>query len=489
MGVIKRQGLKNIFITYIGVIIGAISTLYIQPELLSLSELGFTRNLYNFSFLLSIAVPIGLPNIILKFYPEFKQKEIFKKYFLGFILVYFSVASILTLTSFYFFKNHILDLYSSQSQLFISYFFCVIPLSLIIAFNSCITCFSQSVYKSTVPSFLNDILARLIVIIITVLYYYKIISLNQYVAMYVLIYLLVTFILIAYLSIYGLISFKIKWSIFSTLDIKKIIFYGLFLCVISFASFGLRSIDSIFLGFYSLNNVAIYTTAAFLAMFIEVPLGAIDRISLSKISENFSKNNLDEIAKIYSESVKYLLVIGGFLFLGIVTCSKFVFAFLPPEYSNSIDILLILSFGSLVNVSTGINSSILFYSHHYKQGCILLLAIFLLTVILDVIFIPLFGTKGAAIITATVSIIFNLSKYLFIYYKFNFQPYTMNSFKIVGVIVVGFILAWFIPTFSRYNILNIFINGSIISLSYIGIIYRLNIIPEIFEMIKSKIYK
>jgi O-antigen/teichoic acid export membrane protein len=489
VGVIKRQGLKNIFITYVGVIIGAISTLYIQPELLSLSELGFTRNLYNFSFLLSIAIPLGLPNIILKFYPEFKQKETFKKYFLGFILIYFFLATIITVTAFYFFKHYILHLYSSQSQLFISYFFCVIPLSLIIAFNSCITCFSQSVYKSTVPSFLNDVLSRLIVIAITILYYYKVISFNQYVALYVLIYLLVTFILIGYLSNYGLISFKIKLSIFKTIGLKKIIYYGLFLCVISFASFGLRSIDSIFLGFYSLNSVAIYTTAAFLAMFIEVPLGAIDRISLSKISENFLKNNLDEIAKIYSESVKYLLVLGGFLFLGINTCSKFVFTFLPPEYSNSLDILLILSFGSLVNVSTGINSSILFYSHHYKQGCILLLAIFILTVILDILFIPVFGTKGAAIITATVSIIFNLSKFLFIYYKFKFLPYTMSSFKIVGVIVVGFIIAWFMPTFTQYNILNIFINGSLISLFYIGSIYKLNVIPEMFEMAKSKISK
>ena len=68
MGVIKRQGIKNVFITYLGVIVGAISTLYIQPELLSIDELGFTRNLYNFSFLLSLAIPLGLPSIILKFY-------------------------------------------------------------------------------------------------------------------------------------------------------------------------------------------------------------------------------------------------------------------------------------------------------------------------------------------------------------------------------------------------------------------------------------
>ncbi len=489
MGVIKRQGIKNVFITYLGVIVGAVSTLYIQPELLSIDELGFTRNLYNFSFLLSLAIPLGLPSIILKFYPEFKQKESLKDYILGFILIYFFIASIFTVTLFFIFKNYILQLYTTESHLFISYFFCVIPLSLIIALNSCITSFSQAAYKSTVPSFLNDVFSRLVVILITVLYFYQVISFNQYVFIYVLIYFIVTLILISYLYSYDLISFKLNFSIYKSVKLKKVIYYGFFLCIISFASFGLRSIDSIFLGFYSLSNVAIYTTAAFLAMFIEVPLGAIDRISQSKIAENFLKQHIHEVAKVYSESVKYLLVLGGFLFLGINTCSKYLFEFLPPEYSSSLNLVLILSFGSLVNVSTGINSSILFYSNYYKKGCLLLLSIFILTVILDILFIPTYGLLGAAVITASVSIIFNLSKFLFIYYKFGFQPYTINSLKIVGVIVVGFIIVLFIPTFTQFSILNLFINGSIISIFYITCIYKLHIVPELFTMIKSKISK
>lgn len=489
MGVIKRQGIKNVFITYLGVIVGAVSTLYIQPELLSIDELGFTRNLYNFSFLLSLAIPLGLPSIILKFYPEFKQQETFKNYILGFILIYFFAASVFTVTLFFIFKNYILQLYTTESHLFISYFFCVIPLSLIIALNSCITSFSQAAYKSTVPSFLNDVFSRLVVILITVLYFYQVISFNQYVFIYVLIYFIVTLILISYLYSYGLISFKINFSIYKSVKLKKVIYYGFFLCVISFASFGLRSIDSIFLGFYSLSNVAIYTTAAFLAMFIEVPLGAIDRISQSKIAESFLKQHTHEVAKVYSESVKYLLVLGGFMFLGINICSKYLFEFLPPEYSSSLHLVLILSFGSLVNVSTGLNSSILNYSNQYKKGCLLLLSIFILTVILDILFIPTYGLLGAAVITASVSIIFNLSKFLFIYYKFGFQPYTINSLKIVGVIVVGFVIVLFIPTFTQHSILNIMINGSIISVFYITCIYKLHIVPELFAMVKSKISK
>jgi O-antigen/teichoic acid export membrane protein len=487
MGVIKRQGIKNAFITYFGVVVGAVSTFFIQPEFLTADEVGFTRNLYNFSFLLGLALPLGLPSIILKFYPEFKQHDFLKKHFLGFILLFFLVTSILTTSVFFIFKDQILKLYSTNSHLFISYFICVVPMALIMSLNACITSFSQAAHKSTVPSFLNDVFSRLVVILITVLYYYKFISFNQYVLVYILNFLIITILLVFYLSKYDLISLKIKSSVFKKTQLKKIIYYGFFLCIISFASFGLRSIDSIFLGFYSLSNVAIYTTAAFLAMFIEVPLGAIDRISQSKIAENFMNNNHHEISKIYSQSVKYLLVFGGLLFLGINACSKYLFEFLPIEYSSSLHLVLILSFGSLVNVATGINSSILFYSNQYKNGCYLLLSIFILTVILDIIFIPTYGLNGAAIITASISILFNFSKFLFIYYKFKLQPYTINSVKITLVIVLGFIIVWFMPSLTSNNILNIIINSGAITAFYVGCIYKLNIIPEIFEMVKSKL--
>lgn len=489
MGVIKRQGIKNVFITYLGVIVGAISTLYVQPELLSIDEFGFTRNLYNFSFLLSLAIPLGLPGIIAKFYPGFKANASLKDYVLGFILTYFFVAGIITVSVFLLLKNYILDLYAPESHLFISYFLCVVPLSLIIALNSCMTSFSQAAYKSTVPSFLNDVFSRLVVVLITVLYSFEFISFNQYVIVYILIYFMVTVILVIYLSRFGLISFKIKFSFFKEVDLKKMMNFGFYICVISFASFGLRSIDSIFLGFYSLGNVAIYTTAAFLAMFIEVPLGSLERISQARVTESFSKNNPAEVGKIYSESVKYLLVIGGFLFLGIIACAKYLFGFLPVAYSGSIPVVLILSFSSLVNVSTGINSTILLFSDKYKTACFMLVSVFILMIILDVLFIPTYGLIGAAVITCAISVLFNVSKLLFIYYEFGFQPYNLNSLKITGLIAAGFFIAFFLPAFTTNAFANMVISGTVISSFYIGCVYKLKVIPEIFDAIKAKFVK
>lgn len=489
MGIIKRQGIKNAVITYLGFLIGAFSTLYIQPEFLTLSEVGFIRNLYNLSFLFSLAIPLGLPSVILKFYPSFKENNKLKDYVLGFILIYFFFSCLLTVPVFYIFQNQVIQLYSKDSQLLVTYFFCVIPMSIIVGLNSCITYFSLATKKSTASSFLNDVFSRVAVIVCITLYHYNIISFNQFVAMYVVIYLIVTVILLGYLNQFGLISFKLKWQLYKTLKLKQMIQFGLYLCVVSFATFGLRSVDSVFLGFYSLDNVAIYTTAVFLAQFIEIPLGAIDRISQAKITEGFLKNDMPEISKIYNESVKYLLVIGGFIFLGINACSKYLLEFLPSEYSQAHTLVMVLSFGSLINISTGINNSIIFYSNYYKVGGLILFSIFITTIFLDILFIPTYGLLGAAIITATVSILFNFSKFLFIYKKFKFQPYSRKSLYAVLIIALNFVFVYFLPSFTTSPILNIFLNGSIVSVTYIFCIYQSRLIPELFEMVISKFKK
>ncbi len=339
------------------------------------------------------------------------------------------------------------------------------------------------------PSFLNDVVSRLLVVLVTVLYFYEWISFDVFVWLTVLIYLFITIILLFYLSKFDLISFKIRTGIFNEIGLKKLIPYGLILCVISFTSYGLKSIDAIFLGMSSLSNVAVYSIAVFLALFIEVPLGSIERISHSKIAENYAKGNYAEIDKIYSESVKYLLIFGGFIFLGINACSKFIFDFLQPEYSQGIILVQILSFGCLINVSTGVNNAILYYTNHFKMGAVLLVFAFTITVILDIIFIPKYGMPAAALVTAFVSIMYNVLKFAMIYKIFGFQPYDAGSLKTLTLIVVGFCIVLFLPTFTHYPVVNILINGSIISVFYIACVYKLNLIPEIFETLKSRFVK
>jgi hypothetical protein len=54
MGVIQRQAIKNFFTTYLGIAIGFVSLIWIQPNFLSKEQLGLTRLIYSFSMLVAM---------------------------------------------------------------------------------------------------------------------------------------------------------------------------------------------------------------------------------------------------------------------------------------------------------------------------------------------------------------------------------------------------------------------------------------------------
>lgn len=491
MGVIKRQGITNTVITYIGVIIGAINIIFVQPKLLSLQELGLTRLLYDFAYTIGLAVPLGLPNIIVKFFPFFKSVEKKHHGFAGFVLLIFFIGFAISASVLLIFKPSITDLYQEDAGLFVRYFNFVFPFMFIVSAITVTTTYCQSLFKSTVPSFLNDIFLRLGVTVVTILYFNRLVSLDVYIYLFIGLYAIELIMIMAYILLVDKISFKPNKELFRTHSPKAMLKFGFLLCLASFASIGLRKVDGIILASSSLGLLAIYTTAIFISSFIEVPLGALERISHTKIADNFAKGNMTEIEKIYKDSVKYLLLIGGLLFIGIYACTGYVYelAGLSEEYQSCLDVVYIVSLGSLINISTGVNSALMFYSKYYILGTVLLVGALAITVVLNLLLIPVYGIYGAATASAIGSFIYNGIKFLFIYRKFRFQPYTLSSLYIVGLIVLCSIVSFFLPEMTNSPFINLVIKGSIVSGIYILAIYKLNIAPDIFRMISARFRK
>ena len=71
MSTIKKQGIQNALITYLGVAIGFVSLMFIQPNLLKPEELGLTRILIAAASLLSTILPLGISSITTRFFPFF----------------------------------------------------------------------------------------------------------------------------------------------------------------------------------------------------------------------------------------------------------------------------------------------------------------------------------------------------------------------------------------------------------------------------------
>lgn len=480
MSVVKRQGIKNAISSYFGILLGFASLIVIQPQLLKPEEIGLARVLYAFSMLLGSFIPLGIINITLKYFPLYRDDKSGHRGFFGFTLIFPVVGFIITALLLVLFKEFILAQYRRESPIFIHYYNYIFPFSLFIAFSSVISGYLTALFKSTVPSYINDIYTRLAYIALILIYYYSFISLSQFIMGYVVIYGTQTLLLLIYTFIIDTPSLKIDRAYYPNTDLKEMLKFGLALSFTSIAALGLKSVDAILIGKYlPLGFVGIYTIAAFIPTVIETPLTALDRIVAAKVAHSAANKQTEEIRNVFYKSVRYMAVIGGLLFV-LINCNiGYLLDIIGKSFTEGKEVVWIISIGALANMFGGSSNSIIVYTSKYWQAAILLVTLVILTFVLNMLLIPIYGINGAAMSTAISALLFTLIKVFIINRRLGFQPYDAATFKTLACIIVlsavGILLP---PTFSPY--LSIIYKGTVLGLLYIAAIYWLNVVPELY---------
>ncbi|MEO5572092.1 MAG: polysaccharide biosynthesis C-terminal domain-containing protein [Bacteroidia bacterium] len=489
MGVIQRQSIKNFFTSYIGILIGFVNILIIQPRFLSAEELGLTRVLYSFALLLSTFVPLGIANITVKFFPNFRNSETRHHGFFGFSLLGTFAGFIITALLIFGFKNLIIPQYIEKSKLFADFFYWVFPFTFLLSFATQLNLYCYSIFKSTVPGFINDVIVRLGIIIVVSLYYLKLFSLPVFISLFVLVYGLQIILLLFYIYYEEKPGFKIDWGHFKKVGVAKMFSFAAIVWLASLGSVGLKELATVILGTkVILDNVAIYVVAAFIPTLIEAPLGALDKIATFKISSAFAHDNLREINEIYKKSAKYMLLLGGLLFLGINGNINSLLQFLPEKYRGGADIVFIISCGTLFNMGTGLNSQVLFYSRKYYYAAMMMVIAVLINFTLQLSLIPPYGLRGAAFATAFSGVILNLVNSFIVWKHYKLSPVEKNTFKVILLIMIVGAIDYFIPHFSN-ALGDIFLHSIIIGGLYISGSYLQNFVPELTEYVSRMIKK
>ena len=487
MGVIQKQGTFNAVIGYIGIVIGFVNVLILQPYMLSPDELGLTRILYSTAALLGTIFPLGLNGVTIKFLPIYRNNENGNKGFLGLLLLLASIFCVVLIAGVYIFKAAIISKYSASSPLFVEYFNYIIPLTISSGFVSILNVYFFAQFKSTFPTFLNEIYVRILLIIILSLYFLKVVPFEWFMRFYVLVFVSQLAILFYAVLKTELKSFKIDWSFFDNKKIKGILSFSLTMAMATIASVALRNIDIIIIGSYlSLSDVAIYTIAITIAGIIEAPASALGKIADSKISDNLSKNNLEEVKQIYFKSTRLLMLVGFFLYTIIVVNIHELLSFLPLKYGKGENVVIIVSLSALFNMITGVNSSIIFYSNKHKQGTVLLVSLIISSVLLNLWLIPKYGIVGAAIATSLNLFFFNFFKYLMIYYYFKFQPYGKYVWIVIGMALLSIGICKLIDL---GTILNLFLRTITIVAIFTSTVFYFNLAPEMNEFVRKMLVR
>lgn len=491
MGIIQRQTIRNSIVTYTGIAIGAISLILIQPRFLTKEEIGLTRILYSFSALIATLTPLGVTHIIIRYFPYFRDRERRHHGFFGFMLILPLLGYLIVGALLYVFKDFIISKYIGQSKLFTDYFYYIFPLTFFLTFIGVLSSYSYSIYRTSVPLLLSDVLVRLGSILLFTIYFIKLIDRDQFVMLFVAVYGTQFIVLIIYLFYEDRPSIKINWEKYKEHTPVKMVKYGLMMSLSGITALGLKYLDTVMLGMYkphqaslnALDVVGIYSIAAFVATFVEAPINALDRIMTPKVADAWKRNDITDIKQMYYKSSKYLFLLGGFLFLLINLNIDSLFQLIPDhDYSLAKGVVLIISIGTLINMCTGNNDGIIYTSSRYMMLTWLLIVLLFVAYVNYRIFIPLFGMNGAAIATALSATIYNFSKYFMIWRYFHLQPFTIDTLKVIAVIIITGAAVYFIP--SVHNVFaDVAIRSSLIGVIFGGLTYALRIVPEFHYLI------
>lgn len=487
MGIVKKQGIINTIWVYVGTLVGFVSLLIIQPKFLTKEELGLTRLILSYGSVLSILFSFGISAVTVKYLPKVYGHDHKHRGFFGFLLLYTFISILVGLGILFLLKGLIFSFYKEGAKEFNDNFSYVILLTIINAFILGFNAYCIALMKTTFPTFLTDVLAKLLFITIILLHFYGYFDLKEFLLAYCLVFGIHCLLLLIHIFMIDKPGLIIDHTyINSNIGYRSILRYGVIITVTAINSVSLKYIDQMFVGRISLGDVGVYSVAAYIGLMIEIPLTALERIANSSIAHSMASQNVNEIKTVYYHSARFLLVLGGWLFLMVIANLSSLLTFLPPAFQAGQAVTIFIASGALINMATGINYPILINSDKYIWATVFMISLIVFTIVGNIIFLPVFGILGPAITACIASLMSNLLKFLFIKRTFKLQPFDMRTVYIFLMIAVLAVSAHYVQL-PVSPFLSIVIKALVFSALYFGILLLSRWSSDLYKYIPAAI--
>lgn len=486
MGIVIRQSAISTALSYAGVVIGYVNLLILFPKYMSPEEVGLARIIQDAAMLMVPFAQLGTNQLIVRYFPEHKNKSQYGE-FVGLIFSLLTITLVLFALLFFLFKGSFVDYFSYQSPEVSQYLNYILGLTFILAIYQVMVAFSQSSLNIVIPNFLKEVLLRTITLIAIILFAAQVISFLQFINLIIGAYGLNLIILIIYLGRKGMLRIQLKRSYFNTTIIKQMLTFMTFTFLGASGILIIGKVDSLMVtGMLGLKATAIYTTAFYIAVLIELPKRAVSQISLPIISRAFQEDNVKEINDIYSKSAINNLIIGVLIFIGLWINLDSIFTLIPRSeiYSLGSMVVLIVGAGKLIDIAAGLNGEIIIMSRYYRVNVYFIIALAFFTVLANYILIPIYGLNGAAIGSAFALLFFNLIKFVFLYNKLKLQPFSANTIKVLLLGAVVLLLGFWLPQLDNIYF-DIIYRSVIVSIIYGVAIYLLKPSMDINRLINK----
>jgi O-antigen/teichoic acid export membrane protein len=478
MGIVVRQSFLNLISIGIAFLIGAVNTLYLYPTFLGSKLQGLIIALLAISNLLQPFISFGTQHAVIRYYSKYTKKTD-KDGLLTLSIIIPLVIVILFAPIFYAYYDEIRQFLFQNDQSLSQYAYVILFVAVSTSFFEVFYSWLRVKLKSVFGNFLKELYPRLLISFLLISYSYGVLDFENFVLFLIYGYYLRLLIII----IYSFYINKPRISLSFKSDFKEVFKYCLLIFLSGAASSIILDIDkSMLSSILTVENVAYYSVAVFIAAVIEIPGRAMFQILSPVVADAINKKHFKKLEGLLKKSSTNLVLVASLFFLLInLNLDDFYEMLNQDGYSIGIPIVIIVSFGKLYSMSIGCINNIISNSKYYYYTFWFSLFSSVLAVVLNIYLIKDYGIVGAAYATLIVIIIMNSLKLYLIKVKFNIHPYSKDTAKIIVLSIIGFVI------FSNLKldfqpVLNIIIKSSLILILYTlsAYIFRLSDDVNIF---------
>ena len=484
MGIVLNQSFKNTIITYIGFAIGGINTIYFYPVFLGATFYGLTNYITSSANVIMPLFAIGMQNTLVKFYSQY-ETDAERSRFLSFTVLFPLLLIIPLVLTGFFFYDEILFFLSKKNAIVKNYIWLIPFIGLCMAYFEIFYAWLRVHMHSVFGNFIKEVGLRLFSFFLLIGVYYHWLSVEGFVYATAGLY----FLALLATMFYAFSIQKPNFQFTKPVNTKAILTYTFYIILSGSVANLLLDGDKMILNQYmNIENIAFYSVATYIALVISVPSRAMHQIVYPITAKLMHENKHEEMNVLYKKTSINLQMVGGYVMLGIFVNINTLYEMVPPEYAGGILVVFMIGLSKYFDLILGNNNAIIFNTKYYRTVLFLGVILVVLTVSLNMIFIPIFGIIGSAFATLLSITLYSLAKLLFVVKKLNLYPFTNQTFYSMALTFVLFVMFYFWD-FPFYPIIAIILKSILMTIAYVYLNYKFVISIEINDVIDNTLKK
>ncbi len=403
MGVIAKQSIRGTIVTYLGIAVGVFTTFFVLTRFLTTEEIGLARVLIDAATLFIGLAQLGTYASVIRFYPYFKEKESDEDHgFFFWAMVVPFVGFVLFALIYWACRVPLGAWFGDKSPLFVEYYYFVLPLAFFMLYQTICESTCNVLMHIVVPRAVRELVVRVGLLVIYLLYAFRVISIDGLVIGICINYAVAAVINLCYFFSLHTIHLRPDWAFLRENKglVRRYLVYTGFLLLSAVTTVLAPTLSSFFVtAKMGLSNTGIFAIATYMAVMVSVPNRSVSAIASPQLAQAIKEQNREECSFLIRQVTRNMLLIGGFILLAIWLNIDLIFHILPngATYATAKNVVLILGVSQLILGTFTICLTALNYSRYYAFSLIWSLILTVSAIMLNNYLVPRYGMEGAAL--------------------------------------------------------------------------------------------